>query len=284
MKRHFRYWFAWIGIWCLCATSAQAESTKQHDCPYLFISWNLQDFGRSKSAEEIERMAEIIAAADVVALQEVVAGKGFGAQAVARLAEALSSTGSAWDYVISDPTRPKSSSVERYTFLVKPVVTFSRRSARLESSLEHQIEREPYTFIVQLPDSDPIKFISFHAVPSGRGPEDEIIALAKLSEVQDLARVIIAGDFNVSPVITDDAFVPLGYVGHVVDETTLKKTPDGQGVYLHRQYDNIYTKGVTVGASGAIDFVNQFYSPVTTSSLAAARSISDHLPVYIWFK
>jgi endonuclease/exonuclease/phosphatase family metal-dependent hydrolase len=63
------------------------EAHASHDCPYLFVSWNLQDFGRSKSPEEIERIAEIIVAADVVALQEVVAGKGFGAQAIARLAE-----------------------------------------------------------------------------------------------------------------------------------------------------------------------------------------------------
>jgi endonuclease/exonuclease/phosphatase family metal-dependent hydrolase len=150
--------------------------------------------------------------------------------------------------------------------------------------LEHAIEREPYTFVGQFRRSNPVKFISFHAVPSDKGPEEEIAALAQLPEVRDAARVIIAGDFNMSSEATDTYFVPFGYVGHIHEKTTLKKTPSNQGVYTHRQYDNIYTKGVTVCASGSIDFVNLLYHPVTPYSLAEARAISDHLPVYIWFK
>jgi endonuclease/exonuclease/phosphatase (EEP) superfamily protein YafD len=139
---------------------------------------------------------------------------------------------------------------------MKPIVSFSRRSAELESSLAHEIEREPYTFVGELPDTDPVRFISFHAVPSGKGPEAELAALARLPAVRDGTRIVIAGDFNVTSEVTDAAFVPLGYVGHIHEKTTLKKTPDQHGVYTHRQYDHIYTKGVTVCASGTLNFVD----------------------------
>ncbi|MFT6841820.1 MAG: deoxyribonuclease-1-like protein, partial [Psychroserpens sp.] len=46
------------------------------------ISWNIRDFGKTKSSDELDRMAEIVRDADIVAIQEVVAGYG-GAQAVA---------------------------------------------------------------------------------------------------------------------------------------------------------------------------------------------------------
>ena len=72
--------------------SAQHELT--------LVSWNIRDFGKTKSAEELDQIAEIVRAADILAIQEVVAGYG-GAQAVARLAAILNRKGSKWDYVIS---------------------------------------------------------------------------------------------------------------------------------------------------------------------------------------
>ena len=57
------------------------------------ISWNIQDLGRTKNDEELEAIAQIIRDADIVAIQEVVAGYG-GAQAVARLHDLLNRKGS----------------------------------------------------------------------------------------------------------------------------------------------------------------------------------------------
>src|SRR5438067_2011181 len=65
-------------------------------------SWNLKDFGKSKSDNEIAFIANILKNYDVVAIQEVVAGDG-GGQAVARLVNELDRKGSKWDYSISDP-------------------------------------------------------------------------------------------------------------------------------------------------------------------------------------
>jgi len=56
------------------------------------ISWNLKDFGKSKSDVEINFIANTLKNYDVIAIQEVVAGEG-GSQAVARLADALNRKG-----------------------------------------------------------------------------------------------------------------------------------------------------------------------------------------------
>ncbi len=63
-------------------------------------------------------MAELVRDADIVAIQEVVAGYG-GAQAVARLVDNLNRKGAKWDYVISDPTNSPKYVTERYAFIWK---------------------------------------------------------------------------------------------------------------------------------------------------------------------
>ena len=72
-------------------------------CQVSICSWNLKDFGDSKSQQEIEYIATTIKRFDIIAIQEIVAGHG-GAQAVARLMDALNRTGSSWDYALSEPT------------------------------------------------------------------------------------------------------------------------------------------------------------------------------------
>ena len=81
------------------------------------VTWNIQTLGRSKSDAEIGAMARILKDADIVAVQEVVGKDPAGAQAVARLADALDRTGSDWDYRVSDPTTGTAHESERYAFL-----------------------------------------------------------------------------------------------------------------------------------------------------------------------
>jgi intracellular sulfur oxidation DsrE/DsrF family protein len=66
------------------------------------ISWNIANFGQSKSDKTIHYIANYLRDYDIIAVQ-VVAGYG-GVQAVARLSDELNRTGSKWDYIISDPT------------------------------------------------------------------------------------------------------------------------------------------------------------------------------------
>ncbi len=67
------------------------------------VSWNIANLGKSKDDDEIAFMADMVDEGDIVVIQEVVAGNG-GAQAVARLADALNRRGAKWDYVVSNPT------------------------------------------------------------------------------------------------------------------------------------------------------------------------------------
>jgi deoxyribonuclease-1-like protein len=56
------------------------------------VSWNIQNFGKSKSEVEINFIANTLKNYDIIAIQEVVAGYG-GAQAVAKLAAELNRKG-----------------------------------------------------------------------------------------------------------------------------------------------------------------------------------------------
>src|SRR6218665_2002392 len=82
------------------------------------LSWNIENFGSSKTDFAILFIANTVKEYDVVALQEIVAGEG-GAKAVARLADELNRKGSQWDYAISDPTSSSAYKTERYAFLWK---------------------------------------------------------------------------------------------------------------------------------------------------------------------
>jgi hypothetical protein len=102
-------------------------------------SWNLENFGKSKSNSTIIFIANAIKDFDVVAIQEVVAGDG-GAQAVARLNDELNRKGFKWNYVISDPTKSSSHAAsERYAFLWKTSRVSLTGKAWLEKKYEPEI-------------------------------------------------------------------------------------------------------------------------------------------------
>jgi endonuclease/exonuclease/phosphatase family metal-dependent hydrolase len=244
----------------------------------------MKDMGQSKSQESLEVMASVLKNADVVAIQEVVAGKGFGARKVAELVQVLAQKGQLFDSIVSDPTFPASPGIERYGYLVRKHILFSRDEAHLVKALEDTIDREPYALTAKWKDETTVTFFTIHTVPTKKKPELEVAALPSSDEVKHAARAIFAGDFNLPARATDPVFTQMGYTGNIREKTSLKDKPDAQGGYLLHQYDNIYTKGIHVCESGVIDFVAQYFSPVTQESLHKARDVSDHLPVYIRFK
>lgn len=253
-------------------------------CSYTLIGWNLNNLGRKKTDEEIEIMAKVLAHGDIVAIQEVVAGKEFGAQATARLATALGRTGAAWDYIVSDPTRPPSDGVERYAYFWKEHrVSVNRDDAHLVDELQNSIDREPYALSFELKGIPAVRVFTIHAVPTAKQPMAEVKALTAAKAVRAGDRVIVAGDFNLDPKKTDPLFGRIGFTGNINTHTSLKSIMRKEG-HTARQYDNIYTRGVTVCKSGVIDFVSEHFSPVTNASLKQARHLSDHLPVYINFR
>jgi hypothetical protein len=81
------------------------------------ISWNIANFGQSKSDKTIHYIANYLRDYDIIAVQVVA---GYGVQAVARLSDELNRTGSKWDYIISDPTSSSPYKTERYALYGKP--------------------------------------------------------------------------------------------------------------------------------------------------------------------
>ena len=98
------------------------------------LSWNVENFGKSKSNKEIAYIATVLNKHDLVALQEVVAGDG-GAQAVARLADELNRKGNHWEYTISDATLSTPNKTERYAFLWKTAQLKKIGKAWLEKNM-----------------------------------------------------------------------------------------------------------------------------------------------------
>lgn len=296
---------AFYGVWLVTGDTPIVTKSNQPaavlgvsattECPYTIASWNIGNLGKSKNQDSFDIMAKTLKSknVDLVAIQEVTARNKFGAQAVAKLASALSDTGEEWDYVVSDATLPASLEVERYAFLFKKSkVSVNRDNPQLLVELQDPIEREPYygTFSFKsnaLQQNFDVTMFSIHTVPTEKGPKREVEALLTSSVLHELAastrKGVFAGDFNLGPNATDHIFANLGFKGYINQKTSLKKTVTDGGQYLLNQYDNVYAKNIHVCGSGVIDFVQERFSPVTSKSLLQARGVSDHLPVYINF-
>ncbi len=242
------------------------------------ISWNIQDFGKTKNSEELDRMAEILRDADIVALQEVVAGYG-GAQAVAKLADDLNRKGAKWDYVYSNPTNSPKYVTERYAFLWKTKNIKIKKRGALISKLDSLVDREPF-FLDFYINGRKLSVINFHSRPHDKNPEREILAITEYLDSDDFKHpIILAGDFNVDQ--KKEVFMGLraqGYNASVIDaKTTLKKNCSTNG-YLNYPIDNIfYSNKIVLKSSYVIDFVK------SCENLSSARALSDHLPVVLNF-
>ncbi|MCW5516921.1 endonuclease/exonuclease/phosphatase family protein [Muriicola sp. Z0-33] len=253
-----------------CAMALGQEDLK-------LISWNIRDFGKSKDTVELEQIAEIVRDADILALQEVVAGYG-GAQAVAQLADLLNRKGSKWDYLISNPTESPKYATERYAFLWKTHKIKIRNRGTLLKKLEKVVDREPYLMEFYV-EERLITLLNFHSRPFNKNPEAEIRAITQYVLQHLKTPLILAGDFNVDE--ADKVFDVLKSAGKFPaitnKKTTLKRICEGN-YYLNYAIDNIfYSQEIKKRESGVIDFVEK------CENLLQARKLSDHLPVYLNF-
>src|SRR5690606_6511465 len=201
------------------------------------ISWNIQDFGRTKGSGELDRIAELVRDADILAIQEVVAGYG-GAQAVAKLSGILNRKGSKWDYVVSDPTKSPKYVTERYAFIWKTHRIKIKKVGNLIAELDGPIDREPMAqdFYV---DGKKFTVINYHSRPYNRDPESEIRALSHYILDALEGPVILAGDFNVDqkmPVF--DTLKKAGFKAAISNQRTTLKRNCGENEYLNYAIDN----------------------------------------------
>ncbi|OIV43911.1 endonuclease/exonuclease/phosphatase family protein [Flavobacterium johnsoniae] len=242
-----------------------------------FISWNLENFGKSKSQTNLAFIAKTIQDYDIVAIQEVVAGYG-GAQAVAKLTSILNEKGSKWDYTISDPTSGNSYKRERYAFLWKTSKAKLKSDPWLEKKYHLEIDREPYFATFEIKKRN-ITIVNFHAITKSKQPETEIKYFKFLPQEYPNLNLVFAGDFNCPESHT--VFNPLkkmGYVSLLQKQKTTLKHKCKAGICLASEFDNIFYKSNAVKHinSGTVLFYNSY------DSLEEARKISDHIP--IWFE
>ena len=241
-------------------------------------SWNLENFGKSKSDSVINFIANTLRDFDVVAIQEVVAGDG-GAQAVARLSDVLNRKGSKWDYRISDaPSGENSYKRERYAFLWKTSKVQIVGRPWLEKQYELEINREPF-FATFTTKGKQFTTANFHAITKKMQPETEIKYFKFLpAEYPDL-NLIFCGDFNCPQ--SHSVFNPLkkmGYCPIFTGQKTSLKMNCIETECLASEFDNIFyhKEKINFVNSGIIPFYEKFLS------VGDARIVSDHVPV--WFE
>jgi endonuclease/exonuclease/phosphatase family metal-dependent hydrolase len=238
------------------------------------LSWNLENFGKSKSDIEITFIANTVKNYDIVAIQEVVAGDG-GAQTVAKLADELNRKGAKWDYTISNPTSSSAYKTERYAFLWKTSKVKKIGKAWLEKKYHLEIDREPYFCTFQF-ENKQFTVVNFHAITKKMQPETEIKYFKFLPDAYPDLNLIFVGDFNCPQ--SNTVFFPLKKMGFhsvfVNQKTSLKKECDNANC-LASEFDNIWYNSakVTVTNREIIHFYKAF------DTLKEAHKISDHIPI-----
>jgi len=242
------------------------------------ISWNVENFGKSKSNNGIAYIATLLNKYDLVALQEVVAGYG-GAQAVAHLADELNRKGSHWEYTISDPTTSSPSKTERYAFLWKTAQLKKIGKAWLEKKYALEMEREPYLCSFEYGKKQ-FTAVSFHAITKNKQPEREIKYFKLFPEEYPKLNLIFSGDFNCPQ--SHSVFDPLrkiGFTSALVNQKTSLKRSCKNGECLASEFDNMYFSKSKIRKidSGVVLFYQNF------QSLKQARTISDHCPIWMEF-
>jgi endonuclease/exonuclease/phosphatase family metal-dependent hydrolase len=254
-----------------------SNNTSKSDSIQL-VSWNIRDFGKTKSTEELEKIANIIKDADIVAIQEVVSGYG-GAQAVAKLSAILNRKGAKWDYIVSHPTKSSKYMTERYAIIWKTKHIKIKDRGKLLKELQDDIEREPLLVDFYL-DGKRFSIINFHSIPHSKNPRTEIKALTEYIINSNNSPLLLAGDFNISE---DDNvfknFLSEGYLPSLSNKKTTLKRKCKNGNYLNYNIDNIYySNDIYKVKSDVIDYV------IVCDEIESARKLSDHLPVYLTFK
>jgi len=239
-------------------------------------TWNLCNFGKSKNEEELEYIASQIKDFDIIGIQEV-STSAYGAKALAKLADALNRTGNRWDYELSDPTI--GAGKERYAFLWRPKRAKKIGKGWILSEMESKFDREPFLGRFQNVQGESLLLINFHAVPSKKKPENEIVLLDQIHKKYVNDNLILMGDFNLSEShLAFDNLKAMGYRAGLYDQaTTLKRKYGEGGVYLLNDHDNVFYERSAFlrKRCGVIDFVNDF------PDLKSARQVSDHLPIWI---
>jgi endonuclease/exonuclease/phosphatase family metal-dependent hydrolase len=242
-------------------------------------SWNLMNFGKSKTEKTLDFIASSLQPFDVIAIEEVVAGNG-GAQAVAKLVDIMNRKGKNWDYTISDPTSTTGNKSERYALIWNKSNVTKTGDAWLEKQFSREIEREPFMATFKK-EGKLFTIASFHAVPKAAKPEKEIKYFKYIPSEYPSLNLIFCGDFNCPQ--SNSVFNPLKSMGYISalknQKTTLRDRCIGEDC-LASEFDNFFfdQKKYRLLKSGAIHFYRNF------QNTKQARAVSDHIPIVFTFE
>lgn len=250
------------------------KSLSQVDTSYLSVcSWNIQNFGKSKSESELVYISQKIKSFDIVAIQEVSTSE-WGAKTIALLDDYLDRTGSSWDYIISEPTSGDGS--ERYAYIYKKH-RLKLQSHYLSQDLQSKISREPYVAIFTFNNVN-YTFYNVHLVPTQKKPQLEVLTLGDFFQKSN-SRTIILGDFNLNS--SDKSFSKLktNFKETFLNQKTSLKMKSTNGEVLNLPYDNFFVSKMIQSKNSEVIL---FYKDFMT--LEEARKISDHCPIKISIK
>lgn len=227
-------------LWFLALVSIQAVANNPNPT-ITILSWNLQDFGKSKTDAQIAFIAQTVKDYDIVLIQEVVAKDPGGAQAVGRLGEALNRMGAKWEYRISNPTSGQNAyKRERYAFLWKPAKVKLIGKPWLEQQYAALIDREPFYATFEAAGKR-FTLANFHAITKSMQPEREVKYFRFLPAQYPELNLIFCGDFNLPQSHT--VFNPLkamGYKPVLVNQKTSLRQGCIAGDCLASEFDNIF--------------------------------------------
>ena len=239
---------------------------------YMIVYWNACNFGKTKKADILNAMSEMVKNADIVVILEVSVSDA-GAQAVARFSDTLNRKGAKWDYIVSDPTSGEGS--ERVAICWKTSrVEGMRKTARLLLDVASSIDREPFFMDFRV-DGKLLSVGGFHAVPTAKHPEHDFAVLAESSLMRSGERMIFGGDFNLPAKKVQAPLRSLGLETFLEVPTSLGTKIHADGSYFSKEYDHICTRGIHVKQVGIADQVQYM-----NNDLTLGRNISDHVPVY----
>lgn len=256
-------------------------SLKSQEESVKVVSWNLKDFGQTKSEDDIIFISKTIKDYDIVMIQEVVAHHPGGAQAVGKLADVLNRMGEKWDYRISDITSGENSyKRERYAFLWKTAKVSLIGRPWLERLYHAEIDREPF-FATFSKGGKTFTLANFHAITKSKQPETEIKYFKFLpAEYPDL-NLIFCGDFNCPQ--NHSVFNPLRSMGYLPalkgQRTSLRQQCLSDGC-LASEFDNVFynLNKIEMVNSGIIHFYEEF------TDIREAAKVTDHVPVIFEFR
>ena len=247
-------------------------------------TFNIQVFGEQKVSkpEVVKVLADIVRHFDIVAVQEI---RDERQSLLVNFVQTINAQGLRFDYVIG-PRLGRTTSKEQYAYIFNTdTIEVDRRTLYTVSDPDDLLHREPFVASFRCRRADPSLAFTFtmatiHTDPT---PQDLRQELAVLDQVFLSIRndprgeddIILLGDFNASYRQLSET-LRLPNVAYAIS-TNLPTNTTHKSQYDNLLFDRTATQEF-LGRSGVFDFVREY-----NLSLAQAKMVSDHLPVWAEF-